>query len=143
MPTEVVYLQRWHGWCHMELLPSRHVLCIPDNFAPCHFMQNHMRKVHACLTVTSHLDHLGQRQSHKTVCLQTTTFEERGEPKRNRTEVPLLTSLTPSRLTRKRMRAKVCWASNSRDRTRIKLKRWESEEYSPLSIPRLNCYIPS
>ena len=30
-------------------------------------------------------------------CPQTTTFEERGEPKRNRTEVPLLTSLTPYR----------------------------------------------
>ena len=26
---------------------------------------------------------------------QTTTFEEKGEPKRTRTEVPLLTSLTP------------------------------------------------
>ena len=30
-------------------------------------------------------------------CLQTTTFEEKGEPKRVRTEVPLLTSLTPYR----------------------------------------------
>ena len=30
-------------------------------------------------------------------CPQTTTFEERGEPKRNRTEVLLLTSLTPYR----------------------------------------------
>ena len=28
-------------------------------------------------------------------CPQTTTFEERGEPKRIRTEVPLLTSPTP------------------------------------------------
>ena len=27
-------------------------------------------------------------------CTQTTTFEEKGEPKRIRTEVPLLTSLT-------------------------------------------------
>ena len=34
-------------------------------------------------------------------CPQTTTFEEKGEPKRIRTEVPLLTSLTarPNRLT--------------------------------------------
>ena len=32
-------------------------------------------------------------------CLQTTTFlEEKGEPKRIRTDVPLLTSLTPYRL---------------------------------------------
>ena len=28
-------------------------------------------------------------------CPQTTTFEEKGEPKQNRIEVPLLTSLTP------------------------------------------------
>ena len=28
-------------------------------------------------------------------CLQTSTFEEKGEPKRIRTEVPLLISLTP------------------------------------------------
>ena len=31
-------------------------------------------------------------------CPQTTIFEEKGEPKRIRTEVPLLTSLTPYRL---------------------------------------------
>ena len=31
----------------------------------------------------------------ETVSAQTTTFEEKGEPKRIRTEVPLLTSLTP------------------------------------------------
>ena len=30
-------------------------------------------------------------------CLQTTTFEVKGEPKRIRTEDPLLTSLTPYR----------------------------------------------
>ena len=30
-------------------------------------------------------------------CLQTTTFDEKEEPKRIRTEVPLLTSLTPYR----------------------------------------------
>ena len=30
-------------------------------------------------------------------CPQTTTFEEKGEPKRIRTEVPLLTTLTPHR----------------------------------------------
>ena len=32
-------------------------------------------------------------------CPQTTTFEEKGEPKRIRTEVPLLTSRTPYRRT--------------------------------------------
>ena len=30
-------------------------------------------------------------------CPRTTTFEEKGEPKRIRTDVPLLTSLTPYR----------------------------------------------
>ena len=30
-------------------------------------------------------------------CPQTTTFEEKGEPKKIRTEVPPFTSLTPSR----------------------------------------------
>ena len=36
-------------------------------------------------------------------CPQTTTFEEKGEPKQIRTEVPLLTSLTarPNRLTKR------------------------------------------
>ena len=43
--TEVVYLQRWHGWCHMKLLPSWRILCTPCNHAPCHFMQSHIRKV--------------------------------------------------------------------------------------------------
>ena len=54
--TKVVHLQRWHGWCHMELLPSRRKFCVPhNNHAPSHFMQNHIRKVHACLPVTCHL----------------------------------------------------------------------------------------
>ena len=53
--TEVVYLQHWHGWCHMNLLPSWRVLCTLYNHAPCHFMQNHIRKVYACLAVTCHL----------------------------------------------------------------------------------------
>ena len=51
----MVYLHRWHGWCHMKLQPSRCVLCTPYNHAPCHFMQSHIRKVYACLAVTCHL----------------------------------------------------------------------------------------
>ena len=50
-----MYVQRWHGWCHMKLLPFRRVLCTPYKHAPCHFMQSHIRKVHACLAVTCHL----------------------------------------------------------------------------------------
>ena len=53
--TEVVYLQCWHGRCHMELLPSWCVLCPPHNHALCHFMQSHICNVHACLAVTCHL----------------------------------------------------------------------------------------
>ena len=53
--TKVVYLQRWHGWCHMKLLPSWHVLCTPYNHTSCHFMQSHIRKVYARLPVTCHL----------------------------------------------------------------------------------------
>ena len=37
-------------------------------------------------------------QSPKTVSTNHNLSEEKGEPKRNRTEVPLLTSLTPYRL---------------------------------------------
>ena len=43
------------GWCHMKLLPSGRVLCTLYNHAPCHFMQSHIRKMHACLAVTFHL----------------------------------------------------------------------------------------
>ena len=50
-----MYLQRWHGWCHMKLLPSQCVLCTPYNHAPCHFVQSHIRKAYACLAVTCHL----------------------------------------------------------------------------------------
>ena len=31
--TQVVYLQRWRGWCHVKLLPSNRVLCTPCNHA--------------------------------------------------------------------------------------------------------------
>ena len=34
---------------------SRHILCTPYNHAPCHFMQSHIHKVYACLSVTCHL----------------------------------------------------------------------------------------
>ena len=40
--------------------------------------------------------HNREGQSQRTLSL-TTTFEVKGEPKQNRTEVPLLTSLTPYR----------------------------------------------
>ena len=51
----MVYLQSWHGWCHMKLLPSWRVLCTPYNHVPYHFMQSHICKVYAYLAVTCHL----------------------------------------------------------------------------------------
>ena len=54
--TEVVYLQRWHGWCHMKLQPSRRKSCVH------HTTMLHVTsckttyfKVYACLAVTCHL----------------------------------------------------------------------------------------
>ena len=32
-----MYLQRWHGWCRVKLLPSRRVLCTPYNHAQVSF----------------------------------------------------------------------------------------------------------
>ena len=40
---------------HETAAVSAQVLCTPYNHAPCHFMQSHIRKVHACLAVTCHL----------------------------------------------------------------------------------------
>ena len=40
---------------HETAAVSAQDLCTPYNHAPCHFMQNHMRKVYACLAVTCHL----------------------------------------------------------------------------------------
>ena len=31
-----MYLQHWHGWYHIKLLPSQCLLCTPYNYAPCH-----------------------------------------------------------------------------------------------------------
>ena len=42
-----------------ETAAIRRVLCTPYNYAPCHFMQSHIRKVYACLAVTCHM-HLRQ-----------------------------------------------------------------------------------
>ena len=57
--SDVLVLQCWHGWCHMQLLSSWHILCTPYNHTPCHFMQSHILKVHAYLAATGHL-HFGQ-----------------------------------------------------------------------------------
>ena len=40
---------------HETAAVSAQVLCTPYNHAPCHFMQSHIRKVYACLTVTCHV----------------------------------------------------------------------------------------
>ena len=40
---------------HETAAVSAQVLCTPYNHEPCHFMQSHIHKVYACLTVTCHL----------------------------------------------------------------------------------------
>ena len=51
----MVYLQRWHGWCHIKLLPSRRKFCVH------HTTMHHVTSCKAtyvmcvCLAVTCHL----------------------------------------------------------------------------------------
>ena len=58
--TKVVHLRCWHGWCHMKLLRSRHVLCTPYNHAPCHFMQN--------VNTIQHIQSFGRDTTAQTQC---------------------------------------------------------------------------
>ena len=63
--TKVVYLQRWHGWCHMKLLPSQRVLCYtPYNTCSVslHAKPQCIRKADACLVVT-HFSSFQERSS--------------------------------------------------------------------------------
>ena len=53
--TEVVYLQRWHGWWHMKLQPSRRKFCVHHTAMHHVTSCSHIRKVYACLAVTCHL----------------------------------------------------------------------------------------
>ena len=78
-------LKRWHGWCHMKLLPFQRVLCTPYNHAPCHFMQ--IRKVHAYLAVTFHL-HCWQ---HDRVLLRATAVTRGWNGYRNKSQHRKLT----------------------------------------------------
>ena len=67
-------------------------------------------------------------------CPQTTTFEEKGEPKRYRTEVVPLTSLQPYRLSQlKVILSQVAYASTNK----TKLIRIVTELYNILFTPRL------
>ena len=55
----------------------------------------------SCIKMGSDVSHFNVslivRYKITTQCPQTTSFEEKGEPKRIRTEIPLLTSLAPYR----------------------------------------------
>ena len=51
----MVYLKCRRGWYHIKLLLYPRVLCTPYNHAPCHFLESHIRKVHAYLAVTCRL----------------------------------------------------------------------------------------
>ena len=76
-----------NDWCHMELLPSRRVLCTPYNHAPRHSMEKHIGKVHACLTVTCHL-HFWQNDRD---LLRTTAVTRRLNEYRNKSQHRKLT----------------------------------------------------
>ena len=58
--TKVVHLRCWHGWCHMKLLLSQHVLCTSYNHAPCHFMQN--------VNTIQHIQSFGRDATAQTQC---------------------------------------------------------------------------
>ena len=47
-------IKRWHGWCHMKLLPSRRKFCVHHTTMHQFTVSRHA-KVHACLAVTCHL----------------------------------------------------------------------------------------
>ena len=55
--TKVVYLQRWHGWCHMKLQPSWRKFCV--HHTTMHYVTSfkatYIRSVYAYLAVTCHL----------------------------------------------------------------------------------------
>ena len=54
--TELVYLQRWHGWCHVKLLPSWRVLLHHTTMHRVASCKATLRHVHACFAVTCHLN---------------------------------------------------------------------------------------
>ena len=90
--------KRWEGVCRWGL--KRNIIYLSLH---CHHQNDSCIKMggdESHFNVSSILRDKDTRQ-----CPQTTTFEEKGEPKRIRTEVPLLTSLTarPKRL------ALRCW----------------------------------
>ena len=58
-------------------------------------------------------------------CSETTIIEEKGEPKRIRTEVPLLPSLTPYRWAKP-----AHWRERERERERLTLKEFSWERHN-------------
>ena len=71
---------------------GREIICLSLH---CHHQND------SCIKMGSNESHFNVslivRDKVKRQCQQTTTFKEKGEPKQIRTEVPLLTSLTPYR----------------------------------------------
>ena len=81
---------------------SRRVLCTPYNHAPWHFMQSHIRKVHAWVAVTCHL-HFWQNDRDR---LRVTPVG--GNEYRNKSQHRKLT------LEKKILSRSSCWDSNPR-----------------------------
>ena len=69
-----------------EEVDYTYIYTVTTGMAPCINMGSDESHFNVSLTVRDEVT----RQ-----CPQTTTFEEKGEPKRIRTEVPLFTTLTP------------------------------------------------
>ena len=95
----MVYLQRWHGWRHMKLLPSRRKFVY--TIQPC-TMSLHA-KPHTCLTVTCHL-HFWQNERDP---LRATAVTRGWNGYRNKSQHRKLTL-------EKKISRRSCWDSNPR-----------------------------
>ena len=56
MSTEAVYLQHWHGWCHMKLLPSWSKFCV--HYITMHHIHTY---IHHIIRKTSVCDWMSER----------------------------------------------------------------------------------
>ena len=126
-----MYLQRWHGWCRIKLLPSQRILCTLYNHAPCHFMQSHICKGHACLAVTC--DRHFWQNDQDILCAAAVTWGWNGYWNKNQHRKltqekkilpPLLPGLEPGTF-RSRVRRSNHWAIPAPKLNRVLSRLWE------------------
>ena len=106
----------------MKLLPSQRVLCTPYNHTPCHFMQSHIRKVYACLTVICHL-HFWQNARATAVTRGWNGYRNKSQHRKSTLEKKILprpfyhesgalaTELSPTPVRENLLRAHCCFTS--------------------------------